>query len=35
MTGKGGYIFDNILKIFVVILLLLYIGRARIEQRLS
>lgn len=35
MTGKGGYVFDNILKILVVILLLLYIGRARIEQRLT
>ena len=35
MTGKGGYVLDNILKIIVVILLLLYIGRARVEQRFS
>ena len=35
MTGRGVYVFDNILKILVVILLLLYIGRARIEHRLS
>ncbi len=35
MTGKGGYVFDNILKIIVVILLLMYIGRTRIEQRFS
>jgi hypothetical protein len=34
-TGQGGYVFDNILKILVVILLLLYIGRTRIEQRFS
>jgi hypothetical protein len=35
MTGQGGYVFDNILKIIVVILLLMYIGRTRIEQRFS
>ena len=35
MTGKGGYVFDNILKIIVVILLLMYIGRTRMEQRFS
>jgi len=35
MTGQGGYVFDNILKIIVVILLLMYIGRSRIEQRFS
>ena len=35
MTGAGGYVFDNILKLLVVILLLLYIGRTRIEQRFS
>jgi hypothetical protein len=35
MTGKGGYVFDNILKLLVVILLLMYIGRTRIEQRFS
>jgi hypothetical protein len=35
MTSKGGYVFDNILKLLVVILLLLYIGRTRIEQRFS
>src|SRR2546425_4632801 len=29
MTGQGGYVFDNILKIIVVILLLIYIGRTR------
>ena len=34
-TGDGGYVFDNILKLLVVILLLLYIGRIRIEQRFS
>ena len=35
MTSQGGYVFDNILKLLVVILLLLYIGRTRIEQRFS
>ena len=35
MTGKGGYVFDNILKLLVAILLLIYIGRTRIEQRFS
>ena len=35
MTGQGGYVFDNILKILVVVLLLMYIGRTRIEQRFS
>jgi hypothetical protein len=35
MTGKGGYVFDNILKLLVASLLLLYIGRSRIEQRFS
>jgi len=34
-TGHAGYICDNILKMIVAILLLLYIGRARIEQRFS
>ena len=34
-TSQGGYVFDNILKLLVVILLLLYIGRTRIEQRFS
>jgi len=34
-TGHAGYIRDNILKMIVAILLLLYIGRARIEQRFS
>ena len=32
-TGHTGYIRDNILKMIVAILLFLYIGRARIEQR--
>jgi len=35
MTGKGGYVCDNILKLLVVLLLFLYIGRTRIEQRFS
>jgi len=35
MTGHGEYVFDNILKLLVVFLLLLYIGRTRIEQRFS
>jgi hypothetical protein len=35
MTGKGRYVLDNILKMLVVILLLVYIGRARIEQRFA
>jgi hypothetical protein len=35
MTAQGGYVFHNILKIIVVILLLMYIGRTRIEQRFS
>lgn len=35
MTGQGGYVYDNMLKLIVVILLLLYIGRTRIEQRFS
>ena len=35
MTGKAGYVLDNILKMIVAILLLMYIGRSRIEQRFS
>jgi hypothetical protein len=35
MTGHAGYIRDNILKMIVAILLLMYIGRTRIEQRFS
>jgi hypothetical protein len=35
MTGQSGYVCDNILKLLAVILLLLYIGRTRIEQRFS
>ena len=35
MTGKGGYVLDNIIKMIVAILLLMYIGRTRIEQRFS
>jgi len=35
MTGRGGYVLDNILKMIVAILLLMYIGRTRIEQRFS
>src|SRR5260370_164105 len=35
MTGKGGYVLDNILKMIIAILLLMYIGRTRIEQRFS
>jgi hypothetical protein len=35
MTGEGGYVWDNILKLVVVVLLLLYIGRTHIEQRFS
>ena len=35
LTGKGGYVCDNILKLLVVLLLFLYIGRTRIEQRFS
>ena len=35
MTGEGSYVWDNILKLLVVVLLLLYIGRTRIEQRFS
>jgi len=35
MMSQGGYVFDNILKRLVVILLLLYVGRTRIEQRFS
>ena len=35
MTGHGGYVRDNILKMIVAILLLMYIGRTRIEQRFS
>ena len=35
MTGKAGYVCDNILKLLVVLLLFLYIGRTRIEQRFS
>jgi hypothetical protein len=35
MTGEGGYVWDHILKLLVVVLLLLYIGRTRIEQRFS
>jgi len=31
----GGYIFPNILKMLVAILLWLYIGRTRIEQRFA
>ena len=34
-TGHGGYVCDNILKMIVAILLLMYIGRTRIEQRFS
>jgi len=34
-TGHTGYIRDNIIKMIVAILLFLYIGRARIEQRFS
>jgi hypothetical protein len=35
MTGEGRYAWDNILKFLVVVLMLLYIGRTRIEQRFS
>ena len=35
MTGKGGYVLDNILKMIIAILLLMYIGRTRIEQRFA
>ena len=35
MTGKGEYVLDNILKMIVAILLLIYIGRTRIEQRFA
>ena len=35
MTGRGWYVLDNILKMIVAILLLMYIGRTRIEQRFS
>lgn len=35
MTGRGGYVSENILKLLVVVLLLLYIGRTRIEQRFA
>src|SRR5262245_30607656 len=34
-TGQGGYVRDNILKMIIAILLLMYIGRTRIEQRFS
>jgi hypothetical protein len=34
-TGDNGYILDNILKIIVAVLLFMYIGRTRIEQRFS
>ena len=34
-TGHAGYIRDNILKMIVAILLFMYIGRTRIEQRFS
>jgi len=34
-TGQKGYVLDNILKMLVAILLLMYIGRTRIEQRFS
>ena len=34
-TGHGGYVRDNILKMLVAMLLLLYIGRLRIEQRFA
>ena len=35
MTGHMGYVRDNILKMLVAILLFMYIGRTRIEQRFS
>jgi lysylphosphatidylglycerol synthetase-like protein (DUF2156 family) len=35
MTGKGEYVIDNILKLLVVVLLLIYLGRTRIEQRFA
>lgn len=34
-TGQAGYVRDNILKMITAILLLMYIGRTRIEQRFS
>ena len=34
-TGHGRYVLDNILKMIVAILLFMYIGRTRIEQRFS
>ena len=34
-TGQAGYVRDNILKMIMAILLLMYIGRTRIEQRFS
>ena len=35
MTGEGRYVTANILKMIVAILLLMYIGRERIEQRFA
>lgn len=35
ITGEGHYVTANILKMMVAILLFLYIGRGRIEQRFS
>lgn len=35
MTGHVGYVGDNIFKMLAAILLFMYIGRARIEQRFS